>query len=228
MRMLVLRLRPAGALGLSFAVLLSMIIGLGVALGGLIENGDAPNGIDGRVLDWFIRRRQSWITIIARSVTTLGSSPVLLALVVVVGFVSWRRGRSLRTLLTLAASYSGSHALFIIVKLVTVRPRPSSTYSLGYFSGYAFPSGHATQAAAVYFTLAALVASRTNRRSTTISAWAIAALTVTAIGFTRPYLGAHWLTDVLAGWALGTLWCASVLAAIRAVENVHRSDNPSS
>ena len=226
MRRLFTRLRPGGAVALALGALLAVFIGVGVGLGRLMENNSGVIERDRRVLDWFIRRRQPGITTVARYVTALGASQVLLVIVVGVGVISWQRTQSWRTLLTLAASLGGARALFTIVKVVIGRPRPTSAFSLGRYSGYAFPSGHASQAAAVYFTLAVLVSMGTNRRITKAGAWTVAAFTVTAVGCTRLYLGAHWLTDVLAGWALGTLWCATVLAVIRAVQNVHRSVVP--
>jgi undecaprenyl-diphosphatase len=60
--------------------------------------------------------------------------------------------------------------------------------------------------------LAVVVASGTRRWRGKVAAWAAAVLTATLVGISRLYLGAHWLTDVLAGWALGSAWLLLVVA----------------
>ncbi len=88
---------------------------------------------------------------------------------------------------------------------------------MGHFGGYAFPSGHATEATAVYGMLAVVLASGTRRWRAKVLGWASAVLTAAVVGISRLYLGAHWLTDVLAGWALGGTWLLLVLAMAQAL-----------
>jgi undecaprenyl-diphosphatase len=76
-------------------------------------------------------------------------------------------------------------------------------------ASYSFPSGHALTTAAVYLTLALLVARRLRRRGPRIAVVVGSALLAFVIGVTRLYLGAHYLTDVVAGWGIG-LGCALV------------------
>jgi undecaprenyl-diphosphatase len=147
-----------------------------------------------------------------RMVTLLGSSAVLVALALAVGaWFWWRRGRPGATALLLAA-YGGSDLLGQAVRALTARTRPPPVLAVGHFVGHAFPSGHATEATAVYGMLAVVVASGTRRWRGKVAAWAAAVLTATLVGISRLYLGAHWLTDVLAGWALGSAWLLLVVA----------------
>ena len=83
---------------------------------------------------------------------------------------------------------------------------------IGRYPGPSFPAGSATQAIAVYGMLAIVLAvGRLARRQAMVY---VAAATITvAAGAASMYLAASWLTDVLAGWALGAMCIAVVLAA---------------
>ncbi|MBI1424140.1 MAG: phosphatase PAP2 family protein [Gammaproteobacteria bacterium] len=134
-------------------------------------------------------------------ITEVGDVSVTLPLAVAVfGYLLWRR-----------AWRDGFYWLFAlgfglisvtIIKLVLKIPRPVSLYSGSEL--YSFPSGHATMSTVIYGLLAVYIASslRSQRRW---YVYAIAALLILAIAFSRLYLGAHWLADVTAGVALGTI-----------------------
>ena len=67
-----------------------------------------------------------------------------------------------------------------------------------------FPSGHATDSAALYLTLGLIVAIFVLKRPLArVATVAYSVVLVAAIGVTRLVLGVHWRTDVFAGWALG-------------------------
>jgi undecaprenyl-diphosphatase len=152
-----------------------------------------------------------------RIITTFGSSVALIPLGLAVGaWYRWGRHRP-RPLALLTVAYGGSFLLSQAVKSLTRRARPPATLAIGHFTGYAFPSGHATEAAAVYGMLAVVVAGGTPRWRQKVTVWALAVLTVTIIGISRLYLSAHWLTDVLGGWALGSVWLLLVMAATQAI-----------
>jgi membrane-associated phospholipid phosphatase len=82
-----------------------------------------------------------------------------------------------------------------------------------HYTGAAFPSGHATQSAAFYAMLAIVFGTGLSFRRRA-AVWSAAALVVLIVGASRIYLGAHWLTDVLAGYALGASWVAIVVAVL--------------
>jgi len=69
-----------------------------------------------------------------------------------------------------------------------------------------FPSGHSTISVATYLVLAIVLAGLVQRRRSRAMIHAVATLLILSIGFSRVYLGVHWPTDVLAGWALGATW----------------------
>jgi undecaprenyl-diphosphatase len=66
-------------------------------------------------------------------------------------------------------------------------------------------------AAVTYLTLAALIASVQPRRRLKVYILALAVLLTFAVGVSRVYLGVHWPTDVLAGWAAGAGWALACL-----------------
>jgi membrane-associated phospholipid phosphatase len=123
--------------------------------------------------------------------------------------------RHWRGALTLALSVAATQLVVDLLKLAVERPRPAANDVAAGASGYSFPSAHSATSVAVYATLAFLAARACcgGRRVLVIAAGAVL---VSAVGLSRVYLGAHYPTDVLAGWLTGgVLVLASWLVASR-------------
>src|SRR5688572_1528656 len=180
--------------------------------------------LDRTVLDWFVAHREPWLSTVVEVVTVLGSSVFLIPLVVAVGGWCRQRHGTSRPAVLLAVTYLGAHLMSQSLKVIIGRPRPPLGVAIGHYSGYAFPSGHATQVAAVWLMLAAVVAAGVPSSRHKMWVWVAATSTVVVVGITRLYLAAHWLTDVLGGWALGALWFLAVLGAAQAIS--HRREPP--
>lgn len=150
-----------------------------------------------------------------RDVTGLGGVTVitLVTLVGVLAFLFHRRWRHAAILAgTVLLADISSEAL----KVVYHRARPDLVPHGSYVYSASFPSGHSTLSAAMYLTLAMLAASLEPHRASKVMAYVLAALLILSIGFSRVYLGVHWPSDVLAGWALGGAWAlAAWLALLR-------------
>lgn len=114
----------------------------------------------------------------------------------------------------LALSLIGASMLDALLKQWLHRPRPDIVPHLARVTSASFPSGHAMIAAAVYLTLALMIADAWPR--TRRIAVVLAVTLVTLIGVSRVYFGVHWPSDVLAGWSLGVVCALAVLAAARA------------
>jgi undecaprenyl-diphosphatase len=129
----------------------------------------------------------------------LGDATLLLSLLAV-GF-AWLfvRKRRHAALHWLAAALSAL-LLTRLLKLVVAAPRPKALYDG--IGAYSFPSTHASLSIAVYGFLAVLIARELSATQRWIP-YVCTALLVIPIGFSRLYLGAHWLSDVLAGAGLG-------------------------
>jgi len=223
------RVRPGGALGLSLTASLAALVVVGWGLGAVVQDvvvGDGSIRFDLPVLRWFARHREPWLTTAMRTVTVLGNSALLIPLVLVIGgWYWWRRGRP-RPLALVIAAYGGSDLLSQAVRALTARARPPAVFAVGHFGGYAFPSGHATEATAVYGMLAVVLASGTRRWRAKVLGWAIAVLTAAVVGISRLYLGAHWLSDVIAGQCFGLGWVLAWIALAEAWANRPRPPRP--
>ncbi|MGQ0431359.1 MAG: bifunctional DedA family/phosphatase PAP2 family protein [Microthrixaceae bacterium] len=212
------RFLPGNALGLALTIQLVLLAAAGWVFGSLLQDvlgRDDAFRIDLPVVRYLAEHRTTWLTTTMRDITWLGSTVVLVPLVALVGLWSRNRTRSWALCAQLALSLGGAIALYNLVKPLVGRPRPQVGQLVSTATGYAFPSGHATQTAAVAVTLATIAAATTGSWSRKVAIWSTAALACLLIGFSRLYLGVHWPTDVLAGYGLGALWAAICSLAIR-------------
>ncbi len=162
---------------------------------------------------WVITHRTGWLTTALSVLTWLGSTAFIIPAGLAIGLYFLIRRRTWRPLALLAAAVAGGIGLYDIVKPLVGRPRPPAAIWIGHYTGAAFPSGHATQSAAFYAMLAIVLGAGLSSRRRAIL-WSAAALVVLIVGASRIYLAAHWLTDVLAGYALGATWVAIVVAVM--------------
>jgi membrane-associated phospholipid phosphatase len=150
-----------------------------------------------------IRRLDSPVCdVLMRGVTVLGDPPALLLVVVLVG--GWalrRRRRSVAGVLILAAVLAqGLNHLF---KIALRRRRPQLFVEIVAPMTFSFPSGHAMLSAAIYGMAALVVARLAPALRKPLAVFT--PLLVLVVGSSRVYLGVHWPTDVLAGFAGGSL-----------------------
>ena len=141
-----------------------------------------------------------------RDVSIMGGTAGLLVIVGVTALVEYRRIPSRAALAFLAAVAVGQNLLANGIKVLVDRARPDLSQLTG-FSGSSFPSGHSTAAAAVLAAVG-LLASRRRHPTTRALIAGTAAGLAAAVATTRVLLGVHWLTDVMAGLALGWAWFA--------------------
>jgi undecaprenyl-diphosphatase len=149
-----------------------------------------------------------WLRAAMIDITALGGVTVLTLVVALATGLLLVRRLWITAGLVLVATIGGS-ILSGQAKYWVGRPRPELVDHLVQVSGLSFPSGHATNSAIVYLTLAGLVAQVERGARVRSYTLACAILLVGAIGISRVYLGVHWPSDVLAGWCAGTGWAAA-------------------
>lgn len=143
-----------------------------------------------------------------RGITALGGTIVVVGIGIAAAGVLVRLGRR-RESVALVGSVAIALVLSALAKALYGRPRPDLVPHDVHVTSASFPSGHAAHAAALYVMLAILAAGLTPRPGSRALVFGAGAGLVGAIGLSRVYLGVHYPSDVLAGWALGT-FCALV------------------
>ena len=172
--------------------------------------GVGPAVLDRPALGEAIEERTVGLTAVAVVVTNLGSTVAMAVLAVAVGAWCWWYGRRADAVLAVGAM-AGASVVFRVLKEIIDRTRPPLEDRLVAANNESLPSGHATMSVVVIGTIVVLVWSGLARAGR-VALVAGAALWVGAVGATRVYLGVHWVSDVLAGWAVGAAWLALCVA----------------
>lgn len=146
-------------------------------------------------------------------VTNLGA-PVLVAVVVAsVVYFAWRR--EWRTAIALALTSGGGVLLSNVLKTIFHRGRPETVVEFMPHPSWSFPSGHALNSLVSYGFLTVLLLERIHDRRTRLAIALAAVVIVVAVGFSRLYLGVHYLSDVTGGWIAGAAWLLVCVSAYR-------------
>jgi membrane-associated phospholipid phosphatase len=150
-------------------------------------------------------------------VVSIPGSLVALALVGVLVAVALLVQRKWLTLAAWLVAVLGGEALNLLFKDLFARPRPSFEHPLVVETSYSFPSGQAMESLVVYGMLAYFAGLTLGSGSTRGLSVGGVALIVILIGFSRVYLGAHYVSDVVGGFAAGGAWLGAVITAWEAV-----------
>lgn len=180
-----------------------------VAIGAAVARsplGRAIARLDHRITTWVVDVRTPSSLSFARGVTRLGDLRTVAVVVAVAALLLVHRHAALVVLL--GAVLVADDVTVAALKAVVSRDRPPSTIALTEAVGAAFPSGHAAQSVVCYGGLAALCWLITDRRALRWSSLVVAGALACTVGWSRVWLGVHWTSDVVAGWAIGAAWVA--------------------
>jgi membrane-associated phospholipid phosphatase len=208
------RLDPEVATGLALTLALLVIFAGGVVLALLavvVRSSDVFSGIDSSVAEWGNRHATSWSHDALTLVTDLGETVTVVVVAIVVAIVDFRRTRNRWVAPFLLAVILGDKLLTEAVKQLVDRARPTIE-AVAATLGPSFPSGHTSTAAASWAAFA-LVAGRWWGRSSWPALAGLAVGIAVGVAASRVLLDVHWLTDVLAGLALGWAWFAACAIA---------------
>jgi undecaprenyl-diphosphatase len=212
-RFLIARRDATKATGWLLTVALGAIAGLTLVVGLVLEMVQTHQGFarwDNAAARWGAAHTTGTAESVVRVITQLGSTPVVISVSLVAAVVEYRRTRTRAVPAFLATVVTSELVINNVIKVAVGRQRPNVA-RLVQASGFSFPSGHTASSAAVYAAIALLAGRRRSRRAKAMLAGAAGGITV-AVGTSRVLLGAHWLTDVIAGAALG--WACFALSSI--------------
>ena len=169
--------------------------------------------LDLRLAAWLHDHATPRLTALLLVLTHLNSTVAICAYSLVFG-LALARLREWYWMLTLALAVPGGLVLNVLLKHAYERARPVFDRPLVELSTYSFPSGHTAGAVVFYGVLAAFLVSRFYDRRRRAACVTVAILAVGLVAFSRLYLGAHFLSDVIAAVCSSTVWLVMCLSGV--------------
>ena len=171
-------------------------------------------GIDHGAASWFHAHLTHRFVAVLRAITEFGSSEWI-AVVLSIAVLLFIFKRWWLSLATLVMAVPGGMLLNELVKILVHRHRPFVDGWFVDWSGYSFASGHTIGATLLYGQIALFVFPLIKSRRGRFWLFSAATFVVAMVGFSRIAIGAHYVTDVLAGMFFGMSWLTICLFAAR-------------
>jgi membrane-associated phospholipid phosphatase len=214
------RLSSNQSSGLYLTLLLLILITAASVFGAIAEDvvtREPLTIVDARFTAWLHVHTPASLTRVMLLITQIHSVLGVTVMTLAVSAYLWIK-RFRIWVLTLTLAVFGGMLINFLLKHVFVRQRPHFDDPLLTLTTYSFPSGHTLMATVFYGTLCALLVSRSVNWRWRLLTIALASLMILLVGFSRIYLGAHYLSDVLAGIAEGLAWLAFCLIVVVELE----------
>jgi len=200
-------------LTLGFVVSLAGLWVFGAITEDVIEH-DPLTLFDVTLLNWLHARATPAGYAVASAVSLLGS-PAALGAVALGGSLLLAIRRQWIILGGWVAAFAGGGLLDVLLKVVIRRPRPPYAAAFLTDSSWSFPSGHAMGSLIGYGMLAyVLVVLVMQRRALQLGVVLGTVVLIVAVGLSRLYLGVHYFSDVVGGYAAGVLWLSACISGI--------------
>ena len=197
-------------------VIVTVLSGLVALVYDAVTDKDGVAGLDQPLLDLAISLRSPVADAVVTGFTDI-AGPIGMPIIAVTALLvlSIHR-RSWTPVILIVAAGSGSLLMTVAGKALVGRVRPELAEAVPpYEYSPSFPSGHTLNAVVIAGIVAYLLILRQYSAAARIATVAVATLFAVAIGLSRVFLGHHWFTDVVAGWALGAAWLAIIITAHR-------------
>ncbi|HEV8370120.1 MAG TPA: phosphatase PAP2 family protein [Pyrinomonadaceae bacterium] len=196
---------------------LSLALGMAAAIGALLFFAWLTNEVlDGETRHFDQVTRDAvhqfaspMLTAIMRGISFVGSS-LFLTIATIAMFAWFMSRRWRRDAWLFGITMLGAAILNTTLKLTFRRPRPVPFFNLLAPESYSFPSGHSLASFCFFGALATILTARINNTRINLLTWLISGVIVLLIGLSRIYLGVHYTTDVLAGFAAALIWIAVI------------------
>ncbi len=206
------RFSPEGEYGLHLTAGLAMLIlatAVFARIAGAVVAGAPITLLDVEVANWLHvhAHANGALRTLLMVITQVHRTPGILVIAALFGVWLYRRGHRY-SLIGLASSVPGGQILNVILKHTFERARPHFAEPILELSTYSFPSGHAMGATVLYGFIACYFARHAVSKWGRVLPFVLASAMVATVAFSRMYLGAHYLTDVLAGAVEGCAWLA--------------------
>lgn len=190
---------PLTLLAVSFIYTLSL-------LGGIVEaviTSDIIVSVDTRIMNLLVLFRSAELTQLFLWITLLVTWQIVFGFLVAgIGILwVWHKGRYIIPLLITVA---GAEVFTAISKDIFHRPRPELAIYIE--KSFSFPSGHATIAVAFYGFFTYILIRAFPKWKTKVNIFFVSLSIILLIGFSRLYLGVHYVSDVWGGYLVGALW----------------------
>lgn len=218
------RFTPGEAFGLHLTVGIVLMLAFAWSFGVIVDEVffDADMvAVDERITAWFRQHWGSGFTAPMLFITHWHSQGGVL-LMAALAAIWMLRSKAHDWLLALLLSVPGGMLLNVLLKYTFERARPSFEEPLVTLATYSFPSGHASGATFLYGLVAAWLVCSWRSWSARMAVVAIAVGMVVLVALSRVYLGAHYLSDVLAGIVEGCAWVTICITAVSTLRR-HRA-----
>lgn len=221
-RFIMRRLDNTSLSGLPLTLLVATVVYLLFIFFGIIQNIITSNiiiAMDTRVANFLFAIRGTEFTKFFTWLTLLAVGQIILVFAVIYSIILflWKKKTYL---LPLWITIAGSELFTYLVKLAIHRPRPlNAIYTENSFS---FPSGHASISVVFYGFIAYILFRQLKKWQHKMAVLFFGVIFILMIGLSRLYLGVHFLSDVLGGYLLGTLWLLIGIAIFERLQNYER------
>ena len=217
------RLTPGGEFGLHLTAGMAVLILSGYVFHELAEavmGQDTITVLDAQVANWFNANAVEPYTSVMLVFTHWHSVAGMIVMVAALAVYFWR-AQARYWLLALMFAVPGGMVLNVALKYLFQRSRPSFEDPLLTLTTYSFPSGHTTAATCFYGLLACYLVIARPGWNVRLGTVALCTVMVLLVAFSRVYLGAHFVSDVLAAMAESIAWLAVCITAISTLRRRH-------